>query len=69
MYHNNLLSLCRKDIEGWDPRKFDYGSSKFNSYTEGPGQVVQTREQKNVIALFVDHIPTAITKVRNLLEV
>jgi len=43
--------------------KFDYDSESFNRYTEGPGELIQTREEKDTVTLFVDSIPSAITKV------
>lgn len=58
----HCTSPDRNDLEEWDPMKFDHTSS-FNSYASGPGQCIQSRDDKDVITLFVDHIPTAITKV------
>ena len=58
------VRLFRKNLEDWDPRKLDYCSSKFNSYLGRSGQLIQTRDEKDTISLFVDHIPSAITKVR-----
>ena len=56
------LQPCRESLEGWDPMKLDYTSKEFNSYEEGPGQRLETRDQKDV-TLFVDNIPAMITKV------
>ena len=51
------------DMEKWDPMKFDYDSKSFNRYVDGPGELIQTREEKDAITLFVDYIPSAISKV------
>ncbi len=53
-------------MDGWDPRAFDFGNKSFNSYLEGPGKLIQNRDEKDVITLFVDHIPVAITKVSDM---
>ena len=50
-------------MEKWDPMKFDYDSKSFNSYTSGPGKLIESRDDKDVITLFVNNIPSAITKV------
>ncbi len=54
-------------MDGWDPRAFDFGNKSFNSYLEGPGKLIQNRDEKDVITLFVDHIPVAITKVSEMM--
>ncbi len=43
--------------------KFDYASKEFNSYEDGPGKRLETRDQKEIVTLFVDNIPIMITKV------
>ena len=54
----------RENLDEWDPMKFDYASKDFNSYGDGPGQRLATRDQKDVVTLFVDNIPAMITKVK-----
>ena len=55
--------LCRETLDEWDPMKFDYGLKEFNSYGDGPGHRLETRDVKEIVTLFVDNIPVLINKV------
>lgn len=54
-------------LDSWDPRRFDYESSTFNSYLSGPGALLPNPSGGSgpkPVSVFIDNIPDSCSKVR-----
>ena len=66
--HMSTCSDEQEALESWDPRKFDYESTTFNSYISGPGALLPSPSAGSgpkPVSIFVDNIPDTCSKVRH----
>ena len=66
--HTSTCSDEQEALDSWDPRKFDYESTTFNSYISGPGALLPSPSPGSgpkPVSVFVDNIPDTCSKVRH----